>query len=174
MILRSFTRLGFTFRANAAKDDTGFNDAHTVRVDRVQAWCMADDAIDVLNTPAPDALNVVVIIVDTCFIPRAGGIRKADPANQPISGEVLRDQVDRLQGNSRQDGPYGPEDHIGIAMRMPVQKIQDRHALRSRAQSPGPQGIGPVRRTHGMCRKMAHVQRIALVFSNSIQTVIKI
>jgi hypothetical protein len=168
MAFRSFTGFGGTLTANAAKDDTGFDDVHSVRVDRVQARGMADDAIHVLNTPAPDALNVVVIIFDTCFIPRTGGIRKACPANQPISGKVLRDQVDGLQGNSRQDRPHGPEDEIGIGMRMPVQKIQDRHALRSRAQSPGPQGIGPVRSTRGMARKMAHVRRIALVFSHSI------
>jgi hypothetical protein len=53
-------------------------------------------------------------------------------------------------------------------MRMMKQKIQNRHALRSRAQPFGSQGLNPVVGTWMMDRRLRHAGRIGIVLSYSI------
>ncbi len=64
--------------------------------------------------------------------------------NQAFSGKVLYDQVNGLKRDRRQGGAHRLKDGLGVGMRMVVQKIQNRHALRGGAQPFGSQGLNPV------------------------------
>jgi len=87
--------------ANAAKDDAGFDNPHAVRIAGVNAGGVADNTIHIFDAPAFNALDVMVIVVNARFVPRAGGIREADAADQAFSREVLYDQVDGLKRDCR-------------------------------------------------------------------------
>ena len=120
--------------ANAAKDDAGFDNTHAVRVAGINAGSVADNTIDVFDAPALNALNMMMIVFNARFVPCAGGIRQADTTDQTLPGQVLYDQVDGLKGDCRQRGTHGLKDGLGVGMRMMMQKIQNRDALRSGAQ----------------------------------------
>jgi hypothetical protein len=143
-VLRSFVGLRVTIMTEAAEDYAGFDNTHTVRIAWINAGSVADDTIDVLDAPALNALDVVVIIIDARFVPCAGGIRQAATPDQAHSRKVVYDQMDGLKGDCRQQRTNGLKDGLGIGMRMMMQKIQDRRALCSRAQPFGSQGLNPV------------------------------
>ncbi|MFG1293133.1 hypothetical protein V5F45_16480 [Xanthobacter sp. V1C-2] len=116
-----------------------------MRIAWFDAGGMTDNTIHVLDAAASNALDVVVIILNTRFVPRAGGIRQADATDQALPGKALHDQVDGLKRDGRQRWTHGLKDGFGIGMRMMVQEIQDRDALHGGAQPLGSQGLNPVR-----------------------------
>jgi hypothetical protein len=123
--------------ANTAEDDTGLENTHAVRIGGFNARSVADDTVDVFDTPALNALDVVVIIIDARFVPCAGGVRQAATPDQAYSRKVVYDQMDGLKGDCRQQRTNRLKDGLGIGMRMMMQKIQDRRALCSGAQALG-------------------------------------
>ncbi len=130
--------------ANATKDDGGFDNTHAMRIAGINAGSVADNAIDVFDAPTLNALDMVVIIFNARFVPGAGGIRQADATDQAFFRKVLHNQVDGLNRDCRQRGTHSLKDGLGIGMRMMMQKIQNRHALRVGAQPFSSKGLNPV------------------------------
>ena len=129
--------------ANTAEDDTGLDNTHAVRITGFNAGSVADDTIDVFDAPAVNALDVVVIVFDARFVPRADRIRQRGPPDQAFSRQVLYDHMDGLKGDCRQRETNGLKDGLGIGMRMMMQKIQHRRALCRSAQAFGAQDLKP-------------------------------
>jgi hypothetical protein len=140
----SYRGLVVTIMANAAKDDAGFDDAHTMRTRWRKARGGADNTIHVFDPAAFNALKVVMIIVDACFVPSAGGVRQTDATDQAFLREIVCDQVDGLKGDRRQGRPHSPKDGVGVGMWMMMHKIQNRHALHCGAQPFGSQDLSPI------------------------------
>ncbi len=130
--------------ANTAKDDGGFYNTHAVGITGMNARSVANNTIHVFDTSTLNTLDVMVIVFNTRFIPCTGRIRQANATDQTRPGQVLHDQVDSLNGACRQSGTHRLKDSLGIGMRMMMQKIQNRDALRGGAQPSGSQGLHPV------------------------------
>lgn len=105
---------------------------------------MADNAIDVLDAAAPDALDMMMVVFYARLVTRAGAVRQADTPDQPLARQVVDDHMDGLQRNGGKGRAHPLENRFCIRMRMVMQEIKHGNPLGRGAQTPAPQGCGPV------------------------------
>ncbi len=83
-------------RAIAAENDAGFDNADAVRMGGFKARGAAQNTIDIFDPSAGNALYVVMVISDACFVTGAGRVRWVDAADQSFAGKVLHDLMHGL------------------------------------------------------------------------------
>lgn len=130
--------------ANATENDAGLDDAHAVRMVRIKAWGVPDNAIHIFDAAALNALDMMMIVVDACLVTGAVGIGRADAADDAVIDKVMDDQVNRLKRKRRQGQARRAKNRIRVRVRVMMQEIQNRDALRGGAQPLGPHNLRPV------------------------------
>ena len=112
-------------------------------VGRVQAWSFADRAGDVFDTPALDALHVVVVVeLVLHFVEGATRIRKIHPADDARAGEVVQDAVHRGQCHAAEVGRKGGVHELGRRVRIRNQRLQYSDTLHCHAKPGRTQLLG--------------------------------
>ncbi len=88
-------------RAPPPEDDLGLVDLEARVVRSVQARCVANSAVDILDAPATATDEVMVIVTNPIFEARRRTCR-LNPPNDPLVGEHVECIIDRLP----RDHPY--------------------------------------------------------------------
>ena len=112
--------------------------------DAVQARRLADRAVDVGDGAAGAAHHVVVVVADPRLVARHRA-RRLDPADQPCGRQRVQRVVDGLVRDIGQIGAYGPDDRLGVGVRVGVHGDQDRRPRPGHAQPCVPQHLDGVR-----------------------------
>lgn len=71
--------------ADAAKNYTGFDDAHSVGMVWLDARGVANDAIDIFDPAAADTLGVMMVVGDARLVTSAGRVRQTDASDQSVT-----------------------------------------------------------------------------------------
>lgn len=96
---------------------------------------MADNAVDILDTSALNALDVMMIVLNAGFVSGTRRVRQVDPADEADRREILHDQMNGLYRNRWQGDAHGLKNGFCVRVRMVMQVVENCDALRCRAQS---------------------------------------
>ncbi len=117
---------------------------------------VSNDTVHILDPPTPNALHVMVIILDPRLITSAGRVWETDPADQSLARKVMHDQMDGLQRDRRQAGPDCLKDRLGVGMRLTVKKVQHRDSLTGCSQSVSSEVVSPLVNMTMICGMIRH------------------
>ena len=141
------------------RDFRGENGVHAVRVTGGEARGFTDDALDILETTADHALDVVVVVVVVCLVACAGGTGQVDTAEDAVCAQIVHDIVDGLHGDRREFRADTGVHLGGGAVRVGVDVPQGGEASGGRSKSRIPHAVCP-----GVGRFCAHGIQYAPTF----------
>lgn len=108
-------------------DHFGFIDSVAVRIERLEAGCCTDGALDVGDCPAATTDHVVMVVAGLGLVAgdRAG---RLDLAKQSGLGEHAQPVVDGLMRNLAQVPSHGLDDRVRIGVGMLLDRGKHRHS----------------------------------------------